>query len=136
MALSADRFTAKSPRGFRDFPVAANVTIYAGALVVVDTSGYARPGRASTTDKAVGHALTQVVNGAVAGAVTVKVDDTPAWYKNSASGDLIALTEIGDDIYVVDDEQVAKTSNSNARIIAGKCRNVDSTLGVLVAFSR
>jgi hypothetical protein len=57
------------------------------------------------------------------------------WFANSASGDLIAQTEVGSNVYVVDDQTVAKTSNSNARSIAGRVWKVDATKGVLVELS-
>ncbi|MBX3131631.1 MAG: hypothetical protein KF718_33250 [Polyangiaceae bacterium] len=53
-------------------------------------------------------------------------------FKNSSAGDAIAATEIGKDCYIVDDETVAKTSDTAARSAAGKVYDVTSA-GVWVA---
>jgi hypothetical protein len=62
--------------------------------------------------------------------------DRPAFYKNSTSGDAIALTDIGSTCYVADsDDQVAKTNGSNTRIAAGVVHDVTSD-GVAVRFQK
>lgn len=136
-ALAADRNTPRATPGIRRIPVAASVTIYVGALVAVDTSGYARPARVSTTDKVVGRAMARVTNGAVAGAVSVDVQsDEVAYYGNSAAGDAITAADIGSDCYVVDDQTVAKTNGTNTRCRAGKIYNVTTAEGVGVRFDQ
>ena len=135
MPLTGDRNTKTATSGLRSFPAAAGVVVYEGALVALDTSGNARPGRASTTDIAVGRAVARADNtGGLAGAVRVTVDcDSIAFYANSTSGDLIATTDIGATCYVVDDGQVAKTNGTNTRIAAGLIHDVTSD-GVAVRF--
>ena len=134
-AAIAPRETPKYNAILRSLPVAASVTIYAGTMVAVDTSGYARPARTSTTDRVVGMARATVTNGAVAGAVNVEVDsESIVRMGNSTSGDLIAGTEVGATIYAVDDQTVAKTNGTNTRVAAGTCFAVDSA-GVWVKFA-
>ena len=135
-ALSGDRVTARSFPGRRTVPVAASVTIYVGALVVVDSSGYARPGRASTTDKAIGIALQRVTNGATAGAVTVDVDCTQIGYFANLGGDAVTIASVGADCFVEDDQTVRATSNTSTRVRAGKVWSIDSTNGVGVRFDQ
>lgn len=137
-ALAADRKTYLSEPGLRNYPVAAAVVIYAGALVALDSSGYARPARASTTDKVVGVNYGDTVDNSdgSAGDLTVDVrDDKIGWFANSASADAIARTDIGRDCYAVDDQTVALTDNSGARCRAGRIHDVDATYGVGVDFS-
>ncbi len=116
-----------------DFPIAANVCIYAGAIVSIDaTLKQARPGRATVTDIAVGRAPKTYDNtGGPAAAFKIAVAGGIFRYNNSASGDLIAQADVGGTCYVVDDQTVAKTDNTGARPAAGKIIGVDAD-GVLV----
>jgi hypothetical protein len=54
-------------------PVAASVTIYKGAMVCLNSTGYAEPGVAGTSLIAAGVADQTVTNGSTAGAVSVDV---------------------------------------------------------------
>ena len=53
-ALTKDRITKSRTGEYVSHPVLANAKIYAGALVVVDASGWAKPGATATGLKAVG----------------------------------------------------------------------------------
>lgn len=134
MALSADKDMIQTEPGTRAHGMAASVTIYHGALVSVDTSGYARPARTSTTDRCIGfNWVAKKVNGTTAGATKVEIRyDRVLRCKNSSAGDLIAQKDVGADCYVVDDETVALTNGTNTRIRAGKIDHVaaDGTVGV------
>jgi len=127
MALTADRATPRRDAVQFEFPVAASTKIYAGALVCLNSSGLATKGAASTTLKAVGIAEALADNSAgLASAINVKVRRGCFRFLNSSAGDLIALTEVGSDCYIVDDQTVAKTNGSSSRSIAGKVRDVDA----------
>lgn len=134
MALAADRNTNSRSGERIAGPIAAGVNIFCGALVVMDTSGYFRPGRASTSDRVVGRALDSFDNtSGSAGALTVECDTGVFRWANSSSGDAITMAAHRDlTVYVVDDQTVAATSNSGARVPAGRVVDVDS-LGVWVA---
>jgi hypothetical protein len=127
MALSKDRDTLrKADSEFYHVPVAASAVIYAGALVV-NNAGYAAPGSVATTLVALGRAEESVDNtGGANGAKSVTVRRGVFKFKNSSAGDAIGLTELGKDVYIVDDETVAKTNGTNTRSVAGKVRGVDS----------
>lgn len=125
-ALTADRNTPFREGGNHDFPVAASVTCYAGALAVLDSAGNAKPGVTGTGLVAVGRFGRQVVNGAVAAAVTAPVRNGIFRWDNSASGDAITKAEIGDICFIVDDQTVAKTSGTNTRSPAGIVTDVDT----------
>ena len=68
-----------------------------------------------------------------AGDVRVKVRKGVWLMANSASTDQITLADIEADCFIVDDQTVAKTSNSAARSVAGKVHDVDAS-GVWVRF--
>lgn len=135
MALSADRDTPQRDGKRYSYPVLTGVKIYAGAIVVLDSSGWAKPAVTATGLVAVGRASAQADNTlGQSGDINVAVDEGVFEYANSASGDAITKAEIGDTCYLVDDLTVAKTSGTNTRSIAGFIRDVD-TDGVWVQFT-
>lgn len=135
MALTAARDTKQRAGDVINLPVAASKLIYQGALVASDASGNATPGATATTLKGAGRAEATVDNSAgSAGALSVEIKKGVFKFKNSASGDLIARADIGNDCYIVDDETVAKTNGSSTRSVAGKVFDVD-TDGVWVKFT-
>ncbi|MDR1276090.1 MAG: hypothetical protein LBL72_06890 [Candidatus Accumulibacter sp.] len=110
------------------YPVAASTRIYAGGIVTLSTTGFARGGAAGGT-KAVGIAAETADNSSgAAGAALVKVKRGVFGFNNSASADLIKLGDVGAPCYVVDDETVAKTDDDEARVVAGVVADVE-TLG-------
>lgn len=126
-ALTQDRNTPLRDSKEFIFPVAASTKIYAGALVALNSAGYLTKGAASTTLKAVGVAQVLADNSAGANAaIRCAVRRGCFKFANSASTDLIALTEVGSDCYIVDDQTVAKTNGSSSRSVAGKVRDVES----------
>lgn len=126
MALSAARNTPERTGDVLGYPVKGSTKVYQGGLTVLN-AGYAAPGSAATGLVAVGRAEETVDNSSGAdGAVTIKVKRGTFKFANSASGDLIAQADVGNDCYIVDDQTVAKTSNTNTRSVAGKIVAVDS----------
>jgi len=102
------------------------VIIYNGALVVLDSSGWAKPGVTATGLIAAGVADQQVDNtDGGDGDLSVVVKRGVFRLLNSADADLITQAEIGDACYIVDDETVANTSGENTRSIAGEIVDVD-----------
>lgn len=126
-ALAADRDT-KSRAGI-DFsdPATAAVKIFAGALVVLDAAGNAKPGITATGLIARGVATEFVDNSAgLAGAVQVNSRKGVFPFANSAAGDAITRAEIGDVCYIVDDQTVAKTDGTGTRSAAGTIVDLDA----------
>lgn len=135
-ALAANRKTPESDDRFVEEDVAASVHIYKGALVSLDTSGNLRPARVSTTDRCVGVATQERDNSSGgAGDLTCRVEAGVFAFENSAGGDEVVAADIGQACYVVDDQTVAKTSNSATRIAAGRVVRVENGL-VYVAVGR
>jgi predicted RecA/RadA family phage recombinase len=133
-ALTADRDTPKRDGQEYSFPVAASTKIYQGAIVALNSSGYATKGATATTLAAVGVAVERADNSAgSAGDINVKIRRGVFKFGNSSSTDAIANTEYGANCYIVDDQTVAKTNGSSTRSVAGIVRGVDSD-GVWVQF--
>ena len=125
-ALTADRQIKKTQGKLYSYPVASAKVIYLGALVCLNSSGYATPGATATGLVPVGLARETVDNTDGAnGDLYVEVEEVVTHFENSAGGDEITIAEIGDLCFIVDDQTVAKTSNGNTRSVAGYVRQVD-----------
>lgn len=135
-ALAAARNTPAALGDVRTIPLAANAKVYQGGMVqIAAASGYGVAAVATAANMTMGRAEATVDNaGGVNGAASVQVRRGVFRFANSAAGDLITRTEIGKTVYVVDDQTVAKTSNTGARPAAGICFDVDA-LGVWVEFA-
>ncbi len=126
-ALAAPRKTQRRDGNYAAYPVAAGVILYAGARAVIDSTGYLRPARASTTDKASGVVEQTYDNSAGgAGAIMATVRFGVSNFVNSSSGDLITYAAVGTQCYLVDDQTVALTSATNTRVTGGIIVDVDS----------
>lgn len=130
-ALAAARNTPKRDARVLDFARANSVTCYAGAIGCLNSSGLATPGAAATTLLAVGRVVRQYTTDA--GVVRVEMERGCFKFGNSASSDEITNAEYGKQVWIVDDQTVAKTNGSSARSVAGICRGVDAD-GVWVEF--
>ena len=132
MALTASKKIQK--RSGRDFayPLAANAPIFQGGMVMLKSGVLTRAvAQADSTNAGlctvVGIASEAATGGAADGLVKGKVENGCFLFRNSAAADLVALTEVGKLVYVVDDETVAKTSNTNVRPQAGIVVDVDAS---------
>lgn len=128
MALTADRNTPMKDGELIAVPIAANVKIFAGALVAANATGYATPGATATTLTYLGRAEESVDNtGGAAGAKTVMVRRGKAFkFKNSA-GDAVTQAELGKTCYIVDDETVSKSNaGGNTQSAAGEVIGIET----------
>lgn len=127
MALAADRNTPMKDGELIAVPVATNVKIYAGALVVANSGGYAAPGSVATTLTYLGRAEEQVDNtGGANGAKTVLVRRGTAFKFKNSGADAVTQASLGKVCYVVDDETVAATNGGNTRSAAGTVLAVEA----------
>lgn len=133
-ALTADRNTAELIGEIDEYPVLAETVIYAGSIVVLDSSGWAKPAATATGLICAGRAEHRVDNSAGAnGDRTVRVRRGVFRYANSADADEITKAEIGDTCYLVDDQTVAKTATG--RSPAGLVVSVDANgVGVFMGY--
>jgi len=126
-ALTKERNTIRIEGEARfPVPVAASVTCFAGGIACINTSGHATPGAATASLRTLGRFEETVTNGVTAAAVNVLVQRGIFRFANSTSTDAITIADRKNTCYVVDDQTVAKTSNSAARPAAGTVYEVDS----------
>lgn len=130
-ALTSERNTpARFGKGY-GFPCAADTIVYAGAIVVLNATGFAKGAVAAVGLKGIGRAAETVDNkGGEDGAVKVPVERGCFSYANA--GD-ITLANVGSPAYAVDDQTVSSSSNTNTRSQVGVIRDVDAQ-GVWVEF--
>lgn len=125
-ALAKPRGTLERQGGWNVDPVAANVKIWQGSLVVLDADGNAKPGVTATGLKARGRADGSIDNtGGAAGDVVISTKRGVFCWANSAD-DPVNRTHIGQTVYIQDDQTVAATNGTNTRSAAGICRDLTS----------
>ena len=135
MVLAKNNNTPERDGTTISLAVAANVRIFAGALVALTAAGLATPGAVATTLKGMGRAKDEANNiGGAASAIRVEVEKGVFRFNNSAAGDAITAADIGANCFIVDDETVAKTNGGNTRSVAGTIFDVDAQ-GVWVRFT-
>lgn len=131
--LTSDRNTPQREGLEFVMPVAAAAHLFAGGQAAVNASGNIVPASADATLTVVGRIEEEVDNSSGGnGDRSVRIKRGLFRFANSSSSDEITLADIGAPAYVVDDQTVAKTSNSWARPVAGEIMFVDAE-GVWVA---
>jgi len=124
-ALTADRNTARRENRMFVDPVAAAVKIFAGAIVMLDASGNAKPGVTGVGLVARGRAEEQVDNlTGAAGAKAVKVERGVFAYKSDGT---LTRANIGKTVYVVDDQTFAATDGTATRSAGGTLKDLEGT---------
>lgn len=134
VALTTNRNTKQRQNADLEIGVAANIQIFAGSMVAVNSSGFLAPATTATDIKVIGRASRQIDNRDGAnGDQTLRVERDIYAFANSSGGDEITVSDIGDTCYVVDDQTVAKTDGVSTRSVAGRVVDVDID-GVWVNF--
>ena len=127
MSLIAGRNTPFKDTQVIAVPMAANVKIYAGAIVCANATGFGTPGATSTTLTYLGRAEDTIDNtGGVDGAKTITVRRKKMFKWNNLAADLVTQADLGKPVFIVDDETVAKSSGGATRSPAGKVLGVDA----------
>ena len=111
-----------------EFKLLAGAHLFPGSLAAVDTSARAQPAGATSTFRVIGVSEEDYDNtdGDDGDVTTRRIMAGTFLFANSSSSDLIANDDVRKVCYVVDDNTVAATSNSNARPVAGTVVAVDS----------
>lgn len=124
-ALNGPRRINETDGVYSDVPVKAGVTIFQGAIVAMENN-LAVPGKTATGLTVLGFARETIdnTNGAD-GEVNVPVKRGTISLANLAT-DLIASGSEGQDCYLVDDQTVAATSDTNTRSVAGTIIQVEN----------
>lgn len=110
--LTASRDDLRKDDVLEAYQVKTATTIYKGALVAVDATGYAVPA-VGTAVRVVGVAYETIVNAGASGALSVRVWRTGTFQFN-ASG--MAVTNIGAKVYVTDDNTVQLSPTSTIQV--------------------
>jgi len=117
-ALTDNRDTIERDGVFVSATVATGETIYAGALVSIDSSGEAVAASDTASTSCVGRAETSAAAGE-----TVTIKRGVFQYEN---GDTFVKADIGLLTYVSDDQTVARVATTTNDIVAGRLIDVDS----------
>lgn len=112
-ALTTDRDTDRRDGDRYSYPMAAATTIYAGGLVVLDSSGNAEPGSTASGKISAGRAEETVANAGAAAAVNIEVRAGVFKWANSGS-DPVTKANIGDTVYIEDDQTVCATGTGKS----------------------
>lgn len=118
MALSANTIIARKEGIMQAYPAADNVHIYEGALVCVNTSGYALPGADTAGYKFVGVAWEECDNtltGHAAGGKNVLVDQGRFLLPATS----ITLPMVGSKMYLVDDATIDDIAGVTNKVEVG-----------------
>lgn len=134
-AITTPRVKTRSRDGKQFVRKMAPSKILAGTIVMLNSTGFATGGATATGQVADGVAMETVDNvGGSSGDKSVRVEKGVFCFENSASADAVALADIGENCYIVDNQTVAKTDGSATRSVAGKIVDVDAE-GVWVLFA-
>ncbi|NAW33239.1 hypothetical protein [Halomonas alimentaria] len=126
MATTKNRNTPTRIGFRRSAPVAADAVCHAGAIAVLNATGYAAPATTATGLTALGvfHHYQDNTGGAD-GDQVVEIERGFFHFANSAGADEITRAAIGSVCYLVDDETVAATDGTASRSPAGIVDDVD-----------
>lgn len=137
--LSANRSTSRDNKPIfkESFPIADNVHIYQGALVQLNTAGYATPAGAATTADThlyftVGKAVREYDNtvvGHALGALQVEVEYGTSYWDMDGT-DLSTQANVGGLVYAKDDHSVGPTNGSSHFAAAGRLLGVVTIPGM------
>lgn len=107
--------------------------VYQGGRACFDTStGLVAKAFVSTTLVPIGvYAEDQLTTSGQTVLIDLDKEVTARWFPNYATDPVVAA-DIGKDCYMFNDQEVAKTSGSSARSVAGRVWKIDSVKGVLV----
>lgn len=125
-ALTAERSTNEIANGARSLvlPVKGSTTIYQGAIVAIDSDGYAVPGKKATGLKAAGRAEETVGNTGADGERTIRVTRGVFVFDNSGTAaDKITAADVLGPCYMEDDQTVTKKATGAS--VAGTVVRVD-----------
>lgn len=125
MPLTADRNTPLKQTDIVVIGVGAGVRIYAGAMIALNATGFAIPGKTATGLTYAGRAEESVDNTAGAdGAVSVKVHRNRAF--KWANDGTVTQASLLKPAYIVDDATVAAGDGTGTRSAAGLVVGIDS----------
>jgi len=133
-ALSAGRKVPfKAPPSHVEVALKASQTLYHGALVCLDSTGYGVPGATGLGLRKIGvYEGDNIVSAGTNGATKVRVRRGVFPFANSAGADALTQADVENVVYIVDDQTVAKRqandTGSTQQVATGTPTAVNSTL--------
>lgn len=139
-ALTAERDTparqVKWGGDIYEADVAASTKVFAGAIVMQNATGEFTEGATATGQIAIGRCENTVDNSSGAAGDAGRVQARTGIFKFANSGgDPVAVADVGADVFIEDDQTVAKTDGTGTRSRAGIMVELDADGGVWVAFT-
>lgn len=125
-ALTQGRDTPRQNTELLSLPVAANTTIHAGALVCVNAQGFAVPGTEAADLVCVGRAQEGVANAGSNGDESVSVRRHCAFKWANDATDPVTSAQRMRLCYIVDDQTVSASHETNTRSVAGVVVGLDA----------
>lgn len=121
-ALSKDigRLRLGEPIAVGRGPAASSVTFYTGSIVMTNAAGYNTVGAAATGQFARGICTTGKVSPASNGAVEVGWEEGDFELESGTAADALTVANVGDTVYIIDDNTVGATDGTGTRSAAGK----------------
>lgn len=115
-ALAEDRSTEERVGQYRTYPVLASTKIYAGSMVAITAAGYAVPAADTAGLIVVGRAEEQIDNtDGSSGDLSITVKrGVFSW---AATG--MAISNVGDPVFVLDDQTVGVAGDTTNEVYAG-----------------
>ena len=130
-ALTKDRNTVRKEGDYAAYQVKANVKIFAGSQVCIDSTGYAVPGSDTAGLKFVGISRGYADNtGGSDGDLSVEV-----WRRGSFELATTDMTKgnVGDSVFVVDDQTVGLAATTTNDVSCGKISEYNAATSVYVS---
>jgi hypothetical protein len=127
--IKTDRYGTPDEGGgmLDDQPMGASAKVYAGSVMILRGGYVVAASSPLSTDKVIGIVRQQVTEiTGVAGGTNATGDAGMFWLASGTSSDYISQANVESVCYLLDEQTVALTSNSNARPPAGIVKAFDS----------
>ena len=122
-----DRHTPHKDGELFAVPVAGATELFGGHIIAANATGFAVAGSATAANTTLGICDGWVDNsGGAAGDADVLVRRGKAWFLSNSSADPVTQAQVGKACYVLDSQTVAKTSDTDARPVAGKVLGIEA----------
>lgn len=120
LAKSISRMRIGEPAAVSRHPAAASVTFYEGSIVMANAAGYATVGATATGQFVLGICTTAKVSPSTVGIVEVGLEEGDFELESGTAGDALTIANVGDTVYIIDDNTVGATNGGATRSEAGK----------------
>lgn len=130
-ALTADKARSRlgEPIAVGRGGVAASSTIFLGSIVMTNAGGFCVAGATATGQFAQGVCTKKVVGTAANGGAEVAFEIGDFEFTSGTAGDALTVANIGDTVYIQDDDTAAATDGTGTRSALGKMVSIHPVSG-------